>query len=100
MLAAYIDEVQGHLNDSGGQFFTIPRLTGYINRSRRRIAAVSGCLRFGPPGTQTKPGREIYPFSAWNALAQQVCPGAQSILACRSLAIGLGGAWTEDEDGI
>jgi hypothetical protein len=22
MLAAYIDEVQGHLNDSGGQFFT------------------------------------------------------------------------------
>ena len=100
MLAAYIDEVQGHLNDSGGQFFTIPRLTGYINRSRRRIAAVSGCLRFIPPGTQTKPGREIYPFSEWNALAMQVCPGAQSILACRSLAVGIGGAWKQDDDGI
>jgi hypothetical protein len=100
MLAAYIDEVQGHLNDSGGQFFTIPRLTGYINRSRRRIAAVSGCLRFIPPGTHTKPSREIYPFSEWNALAQEVCPGAQSILACRSLAVGLGGSWTQDGDGI
>jgi hypothetical protein len=96
MLAQYIDEVQGHLNDSGGQFFTIPRLTGYINRSRRRIAAVSGCLRIIPPGTQTVPGQEVYPFAAWNALAQQIVPQAQSILACRSLAIGIGGAWAQD----
>lgn len=97
MLAQYIDEVQGHLNDSGGQFFTIPRLTTYINRSRRRIAAVSGCLRFIPPGTQTVPSQEVYPFQAWNALAMQACPQAQSILSCRSLAIGIGGAWTQNE---
>jgi hypothetical protein len=100
MLAQYIDEVQSHLNDSQGQFFSLPRLTGFINRSRRRIAAVSGCIRVVPPGTQTKPGREVYPFSEWNALVQQVCPQAQSILACRSLAIGIGGSWQEDADGI
>lgn len=100
MLAAYIDEVQGHLNDSGAQFFTIPRLTGYINRSRRRIAAVSGCLRFIPPGTVTIPMQEVYPFSAWTALAQGVCPQAQSILSCRSLAIGIGGSWQQNADGV
>jgi hypothetical protein len=99
MLAQYIDEVQGHLNDSGAQFFTIPRLTGYINRARRRIAAVSGCIRVMPPGTQTVPGQEKYPFAAWNALAMQVCPQAQSILSCRSLAIGIGGAWQQDDNG-
>jgi hypothetical protein len=100
VLAQYIDEVQSHLNDSQGQFFTIPRLTNYINRSRRRIAAMSGCLRVVPPGTQTKPGREVYPFSEWNALAQQICPQSAGILSCRSLAIGIGGQWTEDADGI
>lgn len=100
MLAQYVDEVQGHLNDTQGQFFTVPRLTNFINRSRRRIAAVSGCVRVIPPGVQTKPNREIYPFSEWNALVQQVCPQAQSILACRSLAVGIGGSWQESADGI
>jgi hypothetical protein len=100
MLAAYITEVQNHLNDSEGQFFRIPTLTNYINRARRRIAAVSGCLRCVPPGTQTKPGREIYPFSEWGALVQQLVPQAQSILSCRSLAVGIGGAWEQDTDGI
>lgn len=100
MLAAYIDEVQSHLNDSQGQFFSVPRLTNFINRSRRRIAAVSGCLRVIPPGTQTKPGREFYPFSEWTALVQQICPQAQSILACRSLSVGIGGEWDQDADGI
>jgi hypothetical protein len=100
MLAQYIDEVQSHLNDGQGQFFSLPRLTGFINRSRRRIAAVSGCLRVVPPGTQTKPSREVYYFSEWTSLVQQICPQAQSILACRSLAIGIGGSWTEDADGI
>ena len=99
MLAQYIDEVQSHLNDTQGQFFALPRLTNFINRSRRRIAAVSGCLRVVPPGTQTKPGREVYRFAEWNALVQQICPQAESILACRSLAVGIGGAWGEDEDG-
>lgn len=99
MLAQYIDEVQGHLNDSGGQFFTIPRLTGYINRARRRIASVSGCIRIIPPGTQTVPNQEVYPFQAWNALAMQVCPQAQSILSCRSLAIAIGGAWEQADNG-
>ena len=100
MLASYVSEVQSHLNDTQGQFFTIPQLTSFINRSRRRIAAVSGCIRLIPPGLQTKPSREVYPFSEWNSLVQQVCPQAQSILACRSLAIGIGGQWTEDADGI
>ena len=74
--------------------------TSFINRSRRRIAAVSGCIRLIPPGLQTKPSREVYPFSEWNALVQEICPQAQSILSCRSLSIGIGGQWTEDADGI
>ena len=99
MLAAYITETQNHLNDTEGQFFRIPTLTNYINRSRRRIAAVSGCLRCIPPGTQTVPNKEIYPFSAWNALVQEQIPQAQAVLACRSLSIGLGGKWAKDADG-
>jgi hypothetical protein len=99
MLAQYIDEVQSHLNDSQGQFFTIPRLTGFINRSRRRIAAVSGCIRMIPPGAQTIPGKEVYPFARWQSLVEEVVPQAQCILACRSLAVGLGGGWVQDADG-
>jgi len=93
MLEQYITDTQDLLNDAQGQFFTIPTLTKYINRSRRRIAAVSGCLRVIPPGTQTIPFRETYTFSGWNALVQGVMPQAHSILACRSLAIGIGGRW-------
>ena len=100
MLAAYINEVQGHLNDTQGQFFTLPQLTAFINRSRRRIAAVSGCIRVVPPQTTTIPGREVYPFSEWRSLIQVACPQAQSILACRSLAVGIGGRWEQDPDGI
>jgi hypothetical protein len=100
MLAQYINEVQGHLNDTQGQFFSQATLTNYINRSRRRIAAVSGCLRVIPPGTTTKPGQEVYPFSNWRTLVQGLCPQAQSVLACRSLAIGIGGKWAPDENGV
>jgi len=93
MLNNYIAETQNLLNDTGGQFFTIPTLTNYINRARRRISAVSGCLRVMPPGTQTIPMQEVYPFAGWSALVQGVMPQTQSILACRSLAVGLGGRW-------
>jgi hypothetical protein len=96
MLAAYVTEVQNHLNDSEGQFFRIPTLTNYINRARRRIAATSGCMRCVPPGTQTVPSQEVYPFSAWNSLVQSTYPTAAGILACRSLAIGIGGQWTQN----
>jgi len=92
VLAEYIDEVQSLLNDTGGQFFPEPKLTKYINRSRRRIAAVSGCLRFIPPGVQSVPQQERYPFSHWKALVQDY-PGADSILAVRSLAMAIGGRW-------
>jgi hypothetical protein len=99
MLANYISDTQNLLNDSGGQFFSLPTMTNYINRARRRIAAVSGCLRIIPPGVQTIPNREVYPFSAWNPLVQQVLPQAQSIMSCRSLAVGIGGQWQIDADG-
>lgn len=99
MLANYISDTQNLLNDSQGQFFTQPVMTNYVNRSRRRIAAISGCLRIIPPGVKTLKNREVYPFSSWNALVQEVMPQAQSILACRSLALGLGGKWTVDPDG-
>jgi len=99
MLAQHITDTQNLLNDTQGQFFTEQTLTNYINKARRRIAAVSGCLRVMPPGTQTVPNQEVYPFAAWNALVEEVMPQAQSILACRSLAVGIGGKWDQDANG-
>jgi hypothetical protein len=94
MLAQYISEVQDFLNDQQGQFFAIPRLTSYINKSRRRVAGASSCLRVMPPGTMTKGGQEFYPFSDWNSLVQDQLPGVQSVLHCRSLAMAIGpGGW-------
>ena len=58
MLSNYIAETQNLLNDSEGQFFKLPTITNYINRSRRRIAYMSGCLRCVPPGTITNPNQE------------------------------------------
>lgn len=99
MLAQYITETQNLLNDNQGQFFSIPTLTNYVNRARRRVAAASGCIRCIPPGTQTRPGIEVYAFSDWNALVQKQVPQAQSILSCRSLSVGIGGQWAKDPDG-
>lgn len=99
MLENYINETQLLLNDPGGQFFPVPTITNYINRSRRRIAAVSGCLRCVPPGVQTFPDQEVYPFAAWNSLVQAIMPQAKEILACRSMAVSLGGAWRQNRDG-
>jgi hypothetical protein len=94
MLAQYVNEVQNLLNDQQGQFFPIQTLHNYINRARRRIAAVSGCVRCIPPGTKTHQGQEIYPFKDWISLVQNVMPGAESILHCNSLAVSIGpGGW-------
>jgi hypothetical protein len=94
MLQQYVADVQDHLNDTQGQFFNEPTLHRYINRSRRRVAASSGCLRVMPKGTQTVANQEVYPFSDWNALVQEQMPGVQSILAVRSLAVAIGvGGW-------
>lgn len=94
MLSRYVTDTQNLLNDNQGQFFTIPTLTNYVNRSRRRIAAASNCLRLMPKGTRTHPGQEIYPFSDWTALVQDEMPGVESILFVRSLAIAIGkGGW-------
>jgi len=99
MLAQYITETQNLLNDSQGQFFPQATLTNYINRSRRRICAASGCLRLIPPGLQTIPNKEVYEFNDWNPLVQEIMPAAQAVLACRSLAVGIGGRWEKDLDG-
>lgn len=99
MLANYITEVQNLLNDGQGQFHSLPTLTNYINRSRRRIASVSGCIRVVPAGVQTVPNQEIYPFSDWVALCQREIPQVQSILACRSVSVSTGGKWTRDDEG-
>jgi hypothetical protein len=96
MLSNYITEVQNLLNDNQGQFFSLPTLTNYINKSRRRICAVSGCIRVVPPGVQTVPGQEIYPFAHWTSLCQNVFPQVGSILACRSVSISIGGRWLAD----
>lgn len=95
MLAEYITQTQQFLNDTQGQFFSIPTLTNYINRSRRRVAASSGCLRVMPPGTLTEPNREVYKFSDWKALVQGEMLGVQSVLFCRSVSISIGGKWRD-----
>jgi hypothetical protein len=100
MLAQYQSDTRALLNDPQGQFFQDATLNNYINRSRRRVAAASGCLRVVPPGVQTVPNQEIYPFAAWNALAQEAMPGVRSILSCRSIAIGIGGSWQQDQNGV
>lgn len=94
MLASYINDTQNLLNDAQGQFFSLPTLTTFINRSRRRIAAASGCLRVMPTGTITNANQEVYPFSNWQAQVQEQMPGVQSILFCRSLSMAIGvGGW-------
>ena len=90
MLAQYVTEVQNLLNDNQGQFHNIPTLTNYVNRARRRVASVSGCVRCVPKGTQTFPRQEVYPFSDWLPLVQDEVPGTESILLCRSLAMSIG----------
>jgi len=95
MLQQYQADVQGLLNDAGGQFFQPATLTNYINRARRRIAEASGCIRITPPGTQTQENQEEYKFADWTANVQTT-PGVREILAVRSLAVAIGeggGAW-------
>jgi hypothetical protein len=94
VLNTYIAETQNHLNDSKGQFFSIPTLTTYVNRARRRIAYASGALRV-LVRARTLPNQEEYKFTDWTAICQEV-PGVKEILAVRSLAIAIGpgdGAW-------
>lgn len=94
MLATYITETQNLLNDAQGQFFSIPTLTNYINRARRRVAGASGCIRVLVSDTKTERGKEVYPFSDWQSFVQEKMPGAQSVLHCRSLAMAIGkGGW-------
>lgn len=96
MLARYVTEVQNLLNDQQGQFFPLPTLENYVNRSRRRIAYASGCIRSVPVGTRTFPNQEVYKFSDWVSLVQGDVAGTDSILACRSLAVAIGlgpGTW-------
>lgn len=89
MLARHITEVQNLLNDQQGQFFPLPTLQNYVNRSRRRIAFASGCIR-ALIKARTVKMQEVYPFSDWKSLAQGMVDGADSILACRSLAVAIG----------
>lgn len=94
MLTQYVSETQNHLNDALAQFFSVPVLTTYINRARRRIANASGCCRV-LIRARTIPNQEQYKFNEWTALAQQE-PGIKEVLAVRSLAIAIGpgeGAW-------
>ncbi|HEX3523949.1 MAG TPA: hypothetical protein VHT52_17915 [Stellaceae bacterium] len=94
MLARYITDTLSLLNDAGGQFFTQPQVINFINRSRRRIAYASGCLRVLPMGVRTHAKQEVYPFSDWRSLVQKSAPGVDTILAVRSLAVAIGvGGW-------
>ena len=76
MLSEYVAEVQDLLNDEDGQMFRVPVLKRYINRARRRIAAISGCIRCIPEGARTHQGQEQYPFKDWQSLVQNQVPGA------------------------
>jgi len=96
MLAQYVADTQDLLNDAGGQFFRLPTMHRFINKARRRIAAVSGCIRCMPPGTNVFPDKEVYPFSDWIPLIHGEVPGSADILAVRSLSVAIGGRWSTD----
>lgn len=94
MLSQYVGDTQNLLNDTNGQFFSIPTLASYINRARRRIASASGCVRVLVQA-HTHPNQEKYDFKEWTALVQAT-PGVREMLAVRSLAVAIGegdGAW-------
>lgn len=94
MLAQYVGDTQNLLNDMQGQFFAVPTLVSYINRARRKIARVSGCVRV-LVRAHTHPNQEQYSFHEWTALVQAT-PGVREVMAVRSLAIAIGegdGAW-------
>lgn len=94
MLTEYISTTQNFLNDALSQFFSVPVLTTYVNRARRRIANASGCCRV-LIRARTIPDQEVYKFNEWTSIAQ-LEPGIKEILAVRSLAIAIGpgsGAW-------
>lgn len=94
MLNEYIATTQNFLNDTLGQFFSVPVLTTYVNRSRRKIASAGGCVRI-LINTHTHANQERYDFNEWNSIAQMT-PGVNEVLAVRSLAIAIGpgqGAW-------
>lgn len=94
MLAQHITDVRDLLNDETGQFFKETTLARYVNRSRRRVAYASGCIRVTPPGITTHRLQEVYPFSSWISNCQNEVPGIQSVLSCRSLAVAIGvGGW-------
>lgn len=98
MLAQYLADTQNLLNDTSGQFFNRNTLINYINRSRRRISAASGCLRVVPPGVQTVANQESYPLAAWASLVQTALPGTKSALAVGSVSIAVGGKWQKQPD--
>lgn len=94
MLTEYISTTQNFLNDALAQFFSVPVLTTYVNRARRKIAAASGSVRVLIK-THTHANQEAYNFSEWTSIAQ-LTPGVKEVLAVRSLAIAIGpgeGAW-------
>lgn len=98
-LAKHMADTQLLLNDPGGQFFSRETWISCINRSRRRIAAASGCLRTTPPGVMTAPNQEVYSFDAWKSHVQTALPGADSILYVGSVAVSVGGKWEKQPDG-
>lgn len=94
MLEQYVTDTRDLLNDAEGQFFSDAKIARYVNRSRRRIAFASGCIRVVPPGIKTHRLQEVYRFSEWISSAQAAQPGIQSILFCRSLSVAIGvGGW-------
>jgi len=94
MLAQHITDVRDLLNDSQGQFFAEATLARYVNRSRRRIAYASGCIRVVPPGIHTHRLQEVYRFVDFLSACQKEHRQIQSILACRSVAVAIGvGGW-------
>ena len=93
MLNRYIADTQDLLNDTAGQFFTLPRMIRNINRSRRRIAAMSGVLRVVPTGVITIANQEAYPLTMFDPMVQVQMPGVETSLFCRTISIGIGGKW-------
>lgn len=102
-LGDYQTDLQVLLNDTSAQFFQLADLTTFINWSRRRVAAISECIRWLTPGgtgagqLATIANQEVYTFAAANALIP-ASSGMLEIVSVRMVAVSSGSfkpAWRQ-----
>ena len=71
-LNTYITQCQRLLHDGSKNFWSTAELTDYINSSRNKTAALTGCLRYLDTGVQFFAGVESYNFASFTQGANTI----------------------------